>query len=98
MNQLRKVIYARLHTTIMIVGIGQLGGTKEIRPTTPTPGKQGFDLYKHPEGLLVKNNTNEVLIPMANVQMIALAPEESHSADKTGLVSVPQPVPIAVAK
>lgn len=88
MSNLRKVVYARLHTTVMIVGIGQLGGSKEIRPTAPTPGKQGFELYKHPEGLLVKNNISEVLIPMANVQMIALALEEApvlHVAASSGI-------------
>lgn len=73
---MRKVLSARLHTTVLVLGVGQLGGSKDIRPTSDTPGKRGFEMFKNAEGLLIKNNTIEVLIPMPNVQMMVLAPEE----------------------
>lgn len=80
MSNLRKVTSARLHTTVLIPGVGQVGGAKDIRPTQDTPGKKGFEMFKHAEGLLIKNNIVEVLIPMPNVQMMVLAPEEAAAA------------------
>lgn len=78
MSNLRKVLSARLHTTIQIVGYGQAGGSQ---PVVPGPGavggKPALELFKSDEGLLLKGKSFEVLVPFANVQMMTLAPEES---------------------
>lgn len=91
MSNLRKVLSARLHTTINIVGYGQAGGSHPVvaghAATGPNGGKPAIELFKSDDGLVIKSRSFEVLVPFANVQMMVLAPEEVTS-DKTGLVAV----------
>lgn len=84
MVNLRKVISARLHTTINIVGYGQAGGAHPLSAGAATPGihggKPAIELFKGEEGLIIKGKAFEVLVPFANIQMMVLAPEDATPA------------------
>lgn len=77
----KKVIYARLHQAAHVPGAGELGS---VFP--PNGGKTLFDLDMHVSEIgLAANFTYrgiryETLVPLANVVLMQLAPEEKKSS------------------
>lgn len=71
---MRKVTYAKFHQSLFIPGIGTLGDS------LPSPVK-AFDtsMETSAEGLYIKINTAEAIVPWANVVLAKLAAEEKSS-------------------
>jgi hypothetical protein len=72
----RKVIVARLHAPVHVVGFGQLGGSGAAITTT-WKTTNDLDLTKTVDGLNIKGKGFEVFVPSANVISMQLAPENN---------------------
>lgn len=77
----RKVIRAKVHDMqVVIPGIGQL--EKELPPVNKTLKMEMYLDSDYPSVLLVQVNGMETFVPLANIQIGFLAPEEPKKVIK----------------
>lgn len=76
----RKITYARLHQNGYAPGVGELGNT--FPPQSKT--LEGLSMEVAVEGLymtfLYKGIRQELLVPLANIIMMTLAPEDTNKS------------------